>query len=537
MSHRENAACCVAVAAAVLAAAPAAAESNAEILSQVDALKQQIQQLQLQLQTVQTQVQQQQQQPPAPPPATPVAPAGSTFVTSSRAGQLDFGHGVTLQFGGFVEAASIYRDRNETADVGSDFNGGIPFANNPKNQESEFRFSARQSRLSGLVNADIDQDTHAGVYVESDFLGAGDPSNSRESNSYVPRLRQFYATLDRDDLGFHFLAGQSWSLLTTNTLGIGPRDNAITPTIDAQYVVGFNWARQPQLRVVQEFGDGLWGGISLENPQASIGGSAPPGFTTGTPATANASFINANNLGDQAGLFSNDQTFSTDTVPDIIAKIAFDPGFGHYELKGIGRFFTDREFSGLHGGSNNTVLGGGGGFAAIVPVVPKLVDLQASGLIGYGIGRYGSGQLNDVTFSATGSLVPLPEAQGLVGVLVHPIPGTELYSYYGYEQADRTASPNGAGYGSATLNNTVCFSEADFNTACPAVTHRLEQIVLGGWQDLYKGGFGRLAFGLQGTYEKKSTFSANGGVAPGTTGPAPNVDEAIFMTSFRYYPF
>jgi outer membrane murein-binding lipoprotein Lpp len=537
MSFGENAARCAVIGGVLLAATPAAAASNAEIVSQVDALKQQIEQLQQQLQAVQNQVQSQQQQPPAPPPVTPIVPTGSSLVTSSRAGQLDFGHGVTLQLGGFAEAASIYRSRNETADVGSDFNGGIPFANNPKNQENEFRFSARQSRLSGLVNADIDQDTHAGLYVESDFLGAGDPSNSRESNSFTPRLRQFYATLDRDDWGFHFLAGQAWSLLTTNTQGIGPRDNAITPTIDAQYIVGFNWARQTQLRFVEDFGNGLWAGVSLENPQASIGGSAPPGFTTGTPTAANASFINANNLGDQAGLFSNDQTFSTDTAPDIVAKVAFDPGFGHYELKGIARFFTDREFSELHGGSNNTVLGGGGGAAAIIPVVPKYVDLQISGLAGYGIGRYGSGQLNDVTFSATGSLVPLPEVQGLFGILAHPLPGTELYSYFGYEQADRTASSNGAGFGSQSLNNTVCFSEADFNTTCPAVTHRLEQIVLGGWQDLYKGSFGRVAVGLEGSYEKKFTFSANGGVAPGVTGPAPNVDEAIFMSSFRYYPF
>jgi len=48
----------------------------------------------------------------------------------------------------FIEAASIFRTRNETADIASDFNTGIPMPNNPNYHLSEFRESAHQSRLA-----------------------------------------------------------------------------------------------------------------------------------------------------------------------------------------------------------------------------------------------------------------------------------------------------------------------------------------------------------------------------------------------------
>lgn len=506
------------VGAALVVANPAAAQTSV----QVDSLQQQIQQLQQQLQSVQTQVQQTQQmmrvQAPAVqdgvPLASSVAPNGGIQLGS-----------VNLKFGGFTEFATIFRTRNEVADVGSDFNGGIPFGNSPKFNETELRFSARQSRISGLISGDVNKDTHLAAYLETDFLAAPDPSNARESNSFSPRVRHFYATVDENAWGFHFLAGQEWSLLTTNTSGIIPRNEQIPLTIDAQYSVGFNWTRNPQARFVEDFGNGIWAGLSIESPQASIGGAANSlNGTAGVPIAVNLN-PNANNPGDQAGLFSNNQTFSTDTIPDVVAKLAFDTAWGHYELKGIGRFFSDRA-----SGNNNTTIGGGLGGAATVPVVPKIVDLQLSGLAGYGIGRYGSGQLNDVTFTTNGALVALPEAQVLLGLIGHPSPGTDLYLYAGYEQVDRTASTGTIGYGVSTVNNAGCFIEFG---ACGALTHRLGQVTAGFWQDLYKGNYGRVALGAQGSYEKKFTFTGTGGA----NGPAPNVNEGIVMTSFRYYPF
>lgn len=440
----------------------------------------------------------------------------NTYNVTVTNGGIQIG-GVNLKFGGFTEFATIFRTRNEVADVNSDFNTGLPLPNNPQSHERETRFSARQSRISGLVTGDVDKDTHLAAYIESDFLSAAVTSNSRESNSYSLRVRHAYATVDLDNIGFHFLGGQSWSLLTTNTFGIIPRTEQIPLVIDAQYIPGFNWARTPQARFVENFGDNIWGGLSLESPQAVIAGVAP--------ASLNGIAITGNNLGDNGGLLGNNQTFSTDVYPDLVGKLAIDPGFGHYELKGIGRVFTDR----ANGSTFNTVGGGVGG-AATFPVIPKLLDVQLSGLAGYGIGRYGSVQLPDVTFNAEGKEIAVPAVQALLGIVGHPQPGTDVYTYFGFEEAARTsrvsATGAGIGYGSDLANNTGCETEGG---ACAALTKTVGQVTLGFWQDIYKGSYGRVAVGAQGSFTKRYTFSAVGG--------APYADDYMVFTSFRYYPF
>ena len=52
-----------------------------------------------------------------------------------------------------------------------------------------------------------------------------------------------------------------WSLLTQNRVGILNSTENIPLTIDAQYVVGFNWARQPAIRYVQDVGKIAWFGV------------------------------------------------------------------------------------------------------------------------------------------------------------------------------------------------------------------------------------------------------------------------------------
>jgi hypothetical protein len=84
---------------------------------------------------------------------------------------------VAVTFGGFTELATLYRDRNETADVGSNFNTAIPFPNSNNEALSEFRMSARQSRLSMLAQGPQDADVVAEGYFEMDFLGAAPTAN------------------------------------------------------------------------------------------------------------------------------------------------------------------------------------------------------------------------------------------------------------------------------------------------------------------------------------------------------------------------
>lgn len=518
MSHKQSlymsAALGALIGAASLTPCPAIAQTSPPSSSEVQMLQQQVDQLRQQLQSLQDRA------AATAPAATPVDQLAAETPPPAAPlprGAVQLG-GVRLQFGGFIEAASIWRERNEVADVGSDYNTGIPFNNSVLAREHEFRESARQSRISGLATGDVNDDTHLAAYIETDFLSAAATSNSRESNSYSLRLRHAYTTLDEDGWGFHLLAGQEWSLLTTNTVGIIPRQEQIPLTIDAQYAVGFNWTRNPQIRLVENWGH-LWAALSFESPQ----GVLPPSIST-----QGNNLVNANNNGDASGLENNSTQYTNDLIPDIVAKLAADPGWGHYELKGVARIFTDNVND-----TNNAVWGYGGGGAATMPIVPKFVDLQLSGLAGYGIGRYGSGQLPDVAFTRNNSLVAIPEVQGLVGIITHPWWGNDLYLYGGWEHADRAGTPstaafNGgiAGYGSGALNNTGCNV---LNGTCQAETRDLKQVILGTWQDVYRGNFGRFVVGLQGTYEQRDAFSGVGG--------APSTNEAIVMTSIRYYPF
>ena len=55
---------------------------------------------------------------------------------------------------------------------------------------------------------DIDPARHVRCYYEMDFLGAAVTANSRESNSYTPRIRQAYFAYDDDNWHGHFSAAR-----------------------------------------------------------------------------------------------------------------------------------------------------------------------------------------------------------------------------------------------------------------------------------------------------------------------------------------
>ena len=112
-------------------------------------------------------------------------------------------------------------------------------------------------------------------YIEFDFLGAARTANSNQSNSYTPRLRQFYGTYDDTRDGWHFLAGQSWSLVTMFKSGLIPRQENVPWTIDAQYVPGFDWLRNPEIRIVKDWDKKVWLGVEAASPQGLAGGFLP----------------------------------------------------------------------------------------------------------------------------------------------------------------------------------------------------------------------------------------------------------------------
>jgi hypothetical protein len=431
--------------------------------------------------------------------------------------------GITITPGGFLAAETIYRSKNMGADISSSFNS-IPYGNSRVGHTSETRFTARQSRLSLLVQGDVNPATHLAMYGEFDFQAGPQTANSNQSNSFSPRIRNLYGTIDWDTYGLHFLAGQNWSLATTNTKGITPRNESPPPTIDAQYVPGFVWARQPQVRIVKDFDKTVWVAASLENPQTTF-------FTVGSGAGAGTLPSNLTYNTTAGSGFANINTLSLNHIPDVIVKAAYEaPLYGHpVHVEGFGIY---RSFYTRLGSTNNNVSGGGFGGGAVVGVVPKVLDLQISGLVGQGIGRYGTSGLPDVTFDAQGNVRPMHENMVLAGLTLHATKDLDVYVFGGREQAQARifSGPTGLayGYGNPLYLNAGCFTEGSSAT-CNGNTKEIDQITGGFWHKPYQGKFGKIQWGVQYSYTERKAFEGVGG--------APKANENMVFTSFRYYPF
>ena len=422
---------------------------------------------------------------------------------------------LTLTPGGFLEFTSLYRQRNETADIGSNL-AGIPFANSPNHYIHEYRQTARNSRFSLLVQGPQDSDTRGEGYIETDFLGSGTSSNANESNSYAVRMRQGYLAWSRPGTGWSALGGQAWSLVTLYKHGLTPRQEDIPLGDDGQYYTGFNWARQAQLRVVKTFSPAVAAGLSLENPQVAVSGPVPAGATAANPGT---------------GALNSMATYSTTTAPDVVLKLALDPGFGHFELYSLTRFLHDRapRIPGvLHSERNQTTVAQsfGGGF--IVPLWGQWLDLRASALIGRGNGRYGSAQLGDAEFDTRdGSLAPLREQQGLVGLIAHPSPRWDVFVYAGLEQqtADFALVPTD---NTACKVNYVDVASLPKTAQCGGVG-RVRELAGGFVWKAYQGNLGYVTVGPEVAYVKDTTFTARNGTSANTS------DTMVYFT-IRYYP-
>ncbi|WP_342630031.1 hypothetical protein AAC691_10595 [Nguyenibacter vanlangensis] len=434
-------------------------------------------------------------------------------------GQFAIG-GVTITLGGFVEMAGIFRTRNETADISSNF-GAIPWKNSPNAHMNEYHQSERQSRFAALVQGDLNSRLNVSGYTELDFQGAGSSSNSRQSNSYVLRSRLMYAELQDKPDDWYVAGGQMWSMATMFKHGMGLRDENIPLVIDAQYIPGFTWTRNTGIRAVKGFNHGEYHiGLALENPQSVWGGTTyvPPGATS----------VTINNPGGQVDNPST--TYSDDVAPDIIVKGTADPSFGHFEALGMMRFLHDRVSYLGHGNSHVVVAGGGGG-AMLVPLIKHKLDFQASGLVGNGIGRYGTTNLADATTNRFGTPVALPEAQVLAGLIGHPAKSVDLYAYGGMEDilSGRyfNVGSKAYGYGNPNFVTTGCDTEG--STACSANIQRVIQGTVGMWWRYLQGDYGTLSFGAQYSYTNVAGFRGTGGV--------PHTDDNMVFLSMRYLPF
>jgi hypothetical protein len=470
-----------------------------------------------------------------------------------------FVNNVSITPGGFFELATVARNHFIGADVATPFQN-IPFANIPSSHVGEFHLSARRSRAALLIRGDVSPATHLSGYGEFDWLGAAQTANLNQSDSFNLRIRHLYLTVDDDDWGAHLLAGHAFTLATMNIIGILPRKENTPMTIEDQYVPGFVWDRQDQIRVVKDFDQKLWLALSVEQPATTFSGTAPtiPTVINVLPGVISPPAGQGTVVG--GSLFNSINSLSLNQMPDIIGKVAWDPDIWdrtvHMEVFGIFRNFVDRTVLPLTGANsfqtfgivnhNNNTTGGGVGGSILFPIIPKVLDAQFSGITGHGIGRYGAGQLADTTFNANGSLSAIKETMFLAGLIWHPWPGLDIYGYAGeeYENPDFGFTPLGManfiGLGNPAFNNSGCAIE--LSTACSGNVRKVESITGGFWQDIYKGPFGRLTGGLEYMFVKKLGFPGFG-FAPAAGGAftgvefIPSRSENMFFTSLRYYPF
>jgi len=434
--------------------------------------------------------------------------------------------GITIVPGGFLAAESVWRQRAMNADLYTNYNA-TPFMNSGEAHTSEWVPSARQTRLSTLFSGKVPFGT-LNSFFEGDFLSAGTTSNNLQSNSYTLRVRQAWAQAVVGS--WKFTGGQMWTLLTENRKATDAGQEMVPIFFDGNLHVGDTYIRQPGIRIQDAITPRLTVAASLENSQYQF---------SATNAPSNFFFGNAGAAG---GLNNPSANYTNQVAPDVLVKTSFEPGFGHYEVGGVARFFRDRYYPNgttAADAQNDTRLGGGLVANARFPVTTKL-DVGLHVVAGDGTGRYGVSLLPDITVRPDGTLSPLRNAQGLLSLELHPNKKLDVFGYAGSEYVQRTyyRSSTGTlvGYAPPTASNAGCNIEAVPTTGtgyapgastCVGATRVLVQGSAGWVYRLYTGPAGRLQYGLAYSYLTRDGWTGVGG--------APKATNNFVYTSFRYY--
>jgi hypothetical protein len=470
--------------------------------------------------------------------------------------------GITITPSGFLAFENVWRERSVNSDINTPFNS-IPVPSANQGHMSELNFSGRQSRIAALFSG-TEGNVKLSGYFEGDFLGVGTTSNNNQSNSYVLRQRLIFAQAALAN-GFTVTGGQMWSLTTQDKKSTDALSEKMPNQIDAQYLVGFTWARQPGIRFQQRWGDAKTGAftaaLSLEEAQ----------ITNFTAASATTNAVPNNfyfsGTGTNGGLYNNTVTTYTNNVaPDVIIKGAFDLPKAHFEIGGIARFLRDYYYP-LTGTSTSTATppvttytmsasslsntkSAGGVFASVSVSPNKYFDTAVQVMAGDGVGRYGSSQLADATVHPDGTLEPIRNYHGLFSLEGHASPKLDIYGYYGGEYAQRTVYTTSTGtlagsligYGAPNLNDAGCYAlPANPNSTvggggspsnpstCASPTRYIQEGLIGFTYRLVNSPkIGRLQYAVN--YQL-----INRGLWSGSTSINARAQDSMILTSLRYY--
>jgi len=479
--------------------------------------------------------------------------------------------GVTITPGGFVAFEGVFRNRSVNSDINTPFNS-IPFPSANEGHVSELNFTARQSRLSALIEAPTGNVKLTGYY-EMDFLGTGTSSNNNQSNSYVLRQRQIWGQAAMQS-GFTVTGGQMWSLVTEDRHGIDARTEIQPQTIDSQYLVGYSWERQPQLRVQQRWGDYKTGAfsaaVSVEQAQitsftvsSSSSAAIPTEYFFAGPGQNGGLYNAAGNIGNGNTASSGGiTTYANNVAPDFIVKFAYDNAAFHAEIGGLARFLRDYYFPvTITGTSSAPVLtyvtapylhhtsSAGGAFGSVRGYLGKFAEVAVQGMAGTGTGRYGSSQLADATLRPDETLEPIKNYHGLFSLETHINPKFDVFAYYGGEYAQRTVYETGSGnyigYGPANLSNAGCYNLPTFSgtagtagsiTAtgtCQSPTKYIEEGMFGfQWRPIMSPKYGRLQYSATYSLIQRQLWA---GVGSATTPVSPRAQDSMIHIQMRYY--
>jgi hypothetical protein len=391
---------------------------------------------------------------------------------------------------------------------------------------TELRGTVRTSQLSLSIQGAAG-DTKLRGYLEGDFLGAAPTANYVQASAWTPRLRQAWIQIERRS-GLTITAGQMWSLLTTNRQAMATLQVLRPASEEANFVAGFTWTRERAVRVTQNFNNRVWVGVSLENPESTYAAAFVPPNVMGLNTSPNAA--TGVNLLPFLANYSNGH--STTLAPDLVGKLAYEPGWGHFEIKAVGRLFRDRiAATAATTGRTNTTGGYGLGFGALMPFAGKRLEVSLEGLAGRGIGRYGTAGFPDVTLDpTTGEMRPLSQVRVMGGLVYHHGSRLDVFAYGGNEYTERLAflSPQGtaAGYGSPLVSYASCTNEVALNS-CRGDNRDIYEGMIGYWYRLYRGEFGSIAYGNQVSYMHRNLWSG--------IGITPEGSNVVIYSTLRFY--
>ena len=436
-------------------------------------------------------------------PATPATAAGGSAPLSWPLGS------AFITPIGFLDFTSVTRSTNPGTGIGTNF-GSIPFATAANGNLSENRLSAQNSRIGLRVDTKFGNTTVLG-YLESDFLGFLPANGAVSSNSDSLRLRLYWLDVRRKKL--ELLAGQSWSMLTPGRNGISPlpSDLFYTQDIDVNYQAGLVWGRVPQFRVVYH-PTAAWAlGISLENPEQYIGGSAGGGLVT-LPASLSTAY------GSQ--LDNGNTTLTVPGLhPDVLAKASWDGHMlgkrnVHAEVGGV--LSTIKVYNPAKATSFSAT--GGGAQINLNLEVFKNARLVTNNYYSSGGGRYIFGQAPDLIVQGNGRPSLVHAASTVSGFEIQAKKSL-FYGYYGgvYIARDTAIDPSN----SALVGYGYAGSPSGQNRSIQEVTFGLTQTV---WKDAK---YGAVSFMTQYSYVLRNPWF----VAAGQ--PASALTNMVFV-NLRY---